>query len=84
VSHGPAGTEPRNEACGSQKTTDEDLAIPSKTPFAVATGGLIGRIEIRGLGLSVIVMEGTTKKTLRRAAGHIARNGATPDNPATL
>jgi len=35
-------------------------------------GGLIGRIEIPRLGLSVIVMEGTTRSTLRRAVGHIA------------
>jgi sortase A len=43
------------------------------TPRSVstATGGLIGRIEVRRLGLSVMVMEGTGSKTLRRAAGHI-------------
>jgi sortase A len=33
--------------------------------------GLVGRIEITRLGLSVIVMEGSEPKTLRRAAGHI-------------
>jgi sortase A len=36
-----------------------------------AAGGLIGRIEIRRLGLSVIVIEGSTKAALRHAAGHI-------------
>jgi sortase A len=39
--------------------------------FAVATGGLIGRLEIPRLGLSVIVIEGEDKTTLRRAAGHV-------------
>lgn len=33
--------------------------------------GLVGRLEIPRLGLSVIVMEGTNATTLRRAAGHI-------------
>jgi len=32
---------------------------------------LVGRIEIARLGLSVIVAEGISSKTLRRAAGHI-------------
>ena len=36
-----------------------------------ATGGLIGRIEIPRLGLSVMVVEGMDQHTLRRAAGHI-------------
>ncbi len=36
-----------------------------------ATEGLIGRISIPRLGLSVIVAEGIDEATLRRAAGHI-------------
>jgi sortase A len=39
---------------------------------AIATSGLIGRIDIQRLGLSVIVVEGITSKALRRAAGHIS------------
>lgn len=39
--------------------------------LAVAAGGLIGRLEIPRLGLSVIVIEGEDKTTLRRAAGHV-------------
>jgi sortase A len=35
-------------------------------------GGLIGRIEILRLGLSVVVVEGMDQPALRRAAGHIA------------
>jgi sortase A len=41
-------------------------------PPPAAIDGLIGRIEIQRLGLSVMVMEGTDKITLRRAVGHIA------------
>ena len=36
-----------------------------------ATGGMIGRLEIPRLGLSVIVMEGDGQRILRRAAGHV-------------
>ena len=34
--------------------------------------GLIGRIDIARLNLSVIIIEGTSAKTLRRAVGHIS------------
>jgi len=37
-----------------------------------ASGGLLGRLDIPRLGISVIVVEGTGSKTLRRAAGHIS------------
>jgi sortase A len=43
----------------------------SPPPAAVGPGGLIGRIEIQRLGVSVAVAEGTTEHTLRHAAGHI-------------
>ena len=45
-------------------------AQSTAAPPATGTSGLIGRIEPR-LGLSVIVIEGTTPTNLRRAAGHI-------------
>jgi sortase A len=45
-------------------------AIPS--PETGATDGLLGRLEIPRLGVSVIVAEGTDERTLRRAGGHIA------------
>jgi sortase A len=38
----------------------------------VQPDGLIGRISVARLGVSVIVMEGTDERTLRRAAGHIS------------
>jgi len=37
--------------------------------------GLIGRIEVQRLSLSVIVVEGTDTATLRHAAGHIVGTG---------
>jgi len=45
-------------------------AIPS--PGTDSTSGLLGRMEIPRLGVSVIVAEGTDETTLRRAGGHIA------------
>jgi len=42
-----------------------------RIPPASTESGLIGRIEIARLGLSVMVVEGDDGKTLRRAAGHI-------------
>ena len=38
---------------------------------ATATGGMIGRLAIPRLRLSVMVMEGDGQRTLRRAAGHV-------------
>ena len=37
-----------------------------------APAGLIGRIEIDSLGVSAMVIEGTSDTTLRRAVGHIS------------
>ncbi len=43
----------------------------SSPPAAAGPAGLIGRMEIQRLGVSVVVIEGTDARTLRRAAGHI-------------
>jgi sortase A len=48
---------------------EKALTLPHKDR---PTGGLIGRIEIPRLRVSVIVMEGTTRSILGQAAGHIA------------
>ena len=37
----------------------------------IGPDGLIGRMEVQRLGVSIVVMEGTSGKTLRRAVGHI-------------
>jgi sortase A len=47
---------------------------PSLKPV-IGPDGLIGRIEVTRLSLSVIVVEGTDKTTLRRAVGHIVGTG---------
>jgi sortase A len=57
---------PREAQAGTAKLETLTTSLPS-----VAVKGLIGRIEISRLGLSVVVVEGTSAHTLRRAAGHI-------------
>jgi sortase A len=44
---------------------------PPEGPGVAAVGGLVGRMEIPRLGISVAIAEGTDAHTLRRAAGHI-------------
>ena len=57
-------------------------AAPKDSP-AAATDGLIGRIEIPRLDLSVVVAEGVDKTTLRRAVGHIPGTGL-PGQPGNV
>ena len=47
----------------------QPAAIPG--PGADVTNGMLGRMDIPRLGVSVIVDEGTGEATLRRAGGHI-------------
>jgi sortase A len=47
------------------------------------SGGLIGRIDIPRLDISVVVIEGTGAKTLRRAVGHI-RGTALPGHRGNI
>jgi sortase A len=49
----------------------------------VPPDGLLGKIEVESLGVSVVVMEGTSNKTLRRAVGHIAGT-ALPGGPGNV
>ena len=54
------------------RALDRKLLHPAPLPGpAAAMGGLVGRMEVPRLGLSVMVAEGTDEATLRRAAGHI-------------
>src|SRR5271168_1037500 len=57
-------TAPRKSVSPTSLETLETL--PS-----AATSGLIGRMDIPRIGISSIVMEGTSSPTLRRALGHI-------------
>jgi len=47
------------------------LLRPPDIPQGSVMNGLIGRIDIERLGVSVMVAEGDDGKTLRRAAGHV-------------
>jgi sortase A len=55
---------------------------PESLP-AIGPDGLIGRIEIPRIGVTVVVVEGTDKPTLRRAAGHIVGTGL-PGRPGNV
>jgi sortase A len=63
----------------------EQLLNNPATPRSpgIASSGLIGRIDIQRLGLSVIVVEGISSKVLRRAAGHIPGT-ALPGQPGNV
>ncbi len=63
-------------------TTHREPTYPVslEASLPAATGGLIGRMEIPRLGLSTMVMEGTSTTTLRRALGHISGT-ALPGQP---
>lgn len=52
--------------------TDRSRAARATRHEAEVTG-LIGRIEIPRLGLSAMVLEGTTGRALRRGVGHVER-----------
>ena len=60
----------------------ESSTSPEGAP-AAAKDGLIGRIEIPRLLLSLIVVEGIDKTTLRRAVGHIPGT-ALPGEPGNV
>jgi len=62
---------PQTEALlHSPRTEKSTTPAPSARP-PVNEGALIGRLQIPRLGLSAIVMEGVTARTLRRAVGHV-------------
>ena len=66
-------------------STRSQFNLATSTPGlpAIAAGGLIGRIEIQRLGLSVIVVEGISATTLRRVVGHISGT-ALPGHPGNV
>lgn len=57
------------------------VSLASLSP--AANGGLIGRMEVPRLGISAIVMEGTSAPVLRRAVGHIVGT-ALPGRPGNV
>jgi sortase A len=56
---------------------------PPPLPGVSTMGGLVGRMEIPRLGISMMVAEGTEEATLRRAGGHI-RGTALPGRPGNV
>jgi len=60
-----------------QRTQNQILNSPTPTPAHAAEPdtGLVGRLEIPHVGLSVVVMHGDDEETLSTAAGHL------PDTP---
>ena len=61
----------RDRRLASEGTPQPRFSTSGKAASAATEGGLIGRITIPRLLLSVVVIEGVTKTALRRAAGHI-------------
>lgn len=58
-----------------QETAALERFVPQAlvaSPTVVGPDGLIGRLGVERLGVSVMVMEGTSNKTLRRAVGHVS------------
>ena len=48
-----------------------DVLLANKDAGPALPGGAMGRMEIKRLGISVVVVEGTSTSKLRHAAGHI-------------
>ena len=66
------------------QTAQPALATTNSPPISAGVvKGLIGRIDVARLGLSVVVMEGTSGHTLRHAVGHI-EGTALPGEPGNV
>jgi len=61
---------PRTER-STPSRTDRSTSFPPPAHSSVHDGTLIGRLQIPRLGLSAIVMEGVSARTLRLAVGHV-------------
>lgn len=67
-----------------QLLSDRKAAGPAARAIAYSEPtGLVGRLEIPRLGLSVIVIEGDSNRVLRHAAGHITGT-AFPGEPGNI
>src|SRR4051812_39852278 len=63
---------PTSKASGQSQLQPASLVAESHViPKTVASGSMLGRLEIKRIGVSVIIAEGVDGKTLRRAVGHI-------------
>jgi sortase A len=73
----------RDQRAASEGTPRPESSTSQEKAPAAAADGVIGRIEIPRLLLSVAVVEGTDKTTLRRAVGHIPGT-ALPGQPGNV
>lgn len=73
----------RRESMDLDRLLRDRQSAKSEPAPAAAADGLIGRIEIPRLLLSVVVVEGIDKTTLRRAVGHIPGT-ALPGQPGNV
>jgi sortase A len=60
-----------------------ETTAPTEAAPSIGPDGLVGRIVISRLNVSVVVMEGTERRILRRSAGHIAGT-ALPGLPGNI
>jgi sortase A len=71
------------QAANAQVAVSDASLTRTRISLPAMTDGLIGRIDIPRLGVSVIVIEGDGTKILRRAVGHI-RGTALPGQPGNI
>ena len=58
--------------------------LPANLPRAIVKEGeVLGRMEISRLGMSIVILEGTSSRTLRLGVGHIAGT-AFPGEPGNI
>jgi sortase A len=65
----------RDELRAFTRVLSAEPPVVSSASGPPAADALIGRIDVRRVGISAMVVEGTTTVALRRAAGHIAGTG---------
>jgi len=73
----------KQETAALEQFVPARLAAGNATLPAIGPDGLIGQMQVERLGVSVIVIEGTSNKTLRRAVGHIVGT-ALPGQPGNV
>jgi len=73
----------KQESAALERFTPAQPAKEAPTPAVIGADGVIGRMGISRLDISVVVAEGTANKTLRRAVGHIAGT-ALPGRPGNM
>jgi sortase A len=73
----------RRETAALARFVPTEPASGPVVPTTIGPNGLIGRMEVSRLDVSVVVVEGTSNKSLRRAVGHIAGT-ALPGQPGNV